>query len=81
MRRISAKVAALALAMGAMTTAVPAQAADAGQTVNDRIVTTQTTEPGPTVQMLDCGGTTGSFGCGPGWTWRDGWRGFACYPC
>jgi hypothetical protein len=31
--------------------------------------------------MLDCYGTTGGMGCGPGWTWRDGWRGWACYPC
>lgn len=46
--------------------------------------------PGPVVQMLpkapstdllDCYGTTGAMGCGPGWFWRDGWRGWACYPC
>ena len=36
---------------------------------------------GGTVQMLDCGGTTGAAGCGPGWFWRDGWRGRGCYPC
>lgn len=35
----------------------------------------------PTVQMFDCQGTTGRMGCGPGWFWRDGWRGYACYPC
>jgi hypothetical protein len=33
------------------------------------------------VQPLDCAGTTGNMGCGPGWFWRDGWRGWACYPC
>ena len=32
-------------------------------------------------QPLDCFGTTGGMGCGPGWVWRDGWRGWACYPC
>jgi len=29
----------------------------------------------------DCAGTTGSMGCGPGWIWHDGWRGYGCYPC
>lgn len=43
-------------------------------------------QPGPMpgtsqVQPLDCAGTTGAAGCGPGWFWRDGWRGWACYPC
>jgi hypothetical protein len=33
------------------------------------------------VAALDCHGTTGNMGCGPGWFWRDGWRGWACYPC
>jgi hypothetical protein len=36
---------------------------------------------GPHVRPLDCHGTTGGMGCGPGWFWRDGWRGWACYPC
>jgi hypothetical protein len=31
--------------------------------------------------MLDCYGTTGDHGCGPGWFWRDGERGWACYAC
>jgi hypothetical protein len=35
----------------------------------------------PTVEALDCQGGTGNMGCGPGWFWRDGWRGWACYPC
>lgn len=34
-----------------------------------------------TVHMLDCAGTTGARGCGPGWIWHDGWRGYGCYPC
>ena len=33
------------------------------------------------VQMFDCYGTTGGMGCGPGWVWRDGWKGWACYVC
>jgi hypothetical protein len=37
--------------------------------------------PAVAVAALDCQGTTGNMGCGPGWFWRDGWRGWACYPC
>jgi hypothetical protein len=48
---------------------------------HDPNVTVYTQAPKPTVQGLDCAGGTGSMGCGPGWFWRDGWRGFACYPC
>lgn len=62
--------------MGALTTTAPAHAADTGQSSRDTTVYTQ--PKGPGVQLLDCGGTTGSFGCGPGWIWHDGWRGFAC---
>lgn len=35
----------------------------------------------PIITALDCQGTTGNMGCGPGWFWRDGWKGWACYPC
>ena len=35
----------------------------------------------PSIHRLDCNGGTGSFGCGPGFHWTDGWRGFGCYPC
>jgi len=35
----------------------------------------------PIITALDCYGTTGNMGCGPGFFWRDGWRGWACYPC
>ena len=34
-----------------------------------------------TIQLLDCQGGTGVYGCGAGFFWRDGWRGFGCYPC
>jgi len=32
---------------------------------------------GPKTQMLDCRGTIGGMGCGPGWFWSDGWREWA----
>ena len=37
--------------------------------------------PSPIITALDCSGTTGWAGCGPGWIWRNGWRGPACYIC
>ena len=33
------------------------------------------------VHKAACGGYTGIHGCGPGWTWRYGRRGWACYRC
>jgi hypothetical protein len=35
----------------------------------------------PYISALDCQGSTGNMGCGPGFFWRDGWRGWGCYPC
>jgi hypothetical protein len=33
------------------------------------------------VTEVSCRGTTGIYGCGPGWYWRHGWKGWACYRC
>jgi len=74
----------IALAIVAILTgsAATAQTAYAAQNSNDTNVYIQPAAPNrPDVQMLDCRGTTGDMGCGPGWFWRDGWRGWACYPC
>ncbi len=77
MRRIAIAVFAAALTTGSFLTAQTASAADV-----DTHTTPVYTQPSlPTVQPLDCQGTTGSMGCGPGWFWRDGWRGWGCYPC
>jgi hypothetical protein len=76
MRRIAMAVGAAALTIGSLATA---QTASAAQTTHDTTVYTQPAVP--KILPLDCFGTTGSMGCGPGWFWRDGWRGFACYPC
>jgi hypothetical protein len=59
-----------------------APTASAAQTNQDPHVYTQPAAPkGPGVQLMDCRGGTGAMGCGPGWFWRDGWRGWGCYPC
>lgn len=33
------------------------------------------------IQHAGCRGGTGSHGCGPGFYWRNGYRGWACYRC
>jgi hypothetical protein len=78
MRKIVMTVAAGAMLLGSLTTAQIAQAAQTSAT-HDTIVYTQ--PAAPKVHALDCRGGTGAMGCGPGWFWRDGWRGWACYPC
>ncbi len=73
---------AMALAVGALLAGpvLTAPSATAAHTAPD-ITYTQPAPPVPTIEALDCHGTTGNMGCGPGWYWRDGWRGWACYPC
>jgi hypothetical protein len=79
MRKIATALAVAAVMAGSVATA---QTASAAQISQDPHVYTQPVAPkAPGVQPLDCQGTTGSMGCGPGWFWRDGWRGWACYPC
>jgi hypothetical protein len=79
MRRIALAVATAALIASPLVGAQTAQAAQT--TTPDKTVTAPAPPQLPKVQMLDCGGGTGRMGCGPGWFWRDGWRGYACYPC
>jgi hypothetical protein len=79
MHKFGMALAIVAMMSGSVATA---QTAYAAQNSRDTTVNTQPAVPkGPDVQMLDCRGTTGDMGCGPGWFWRDGWRGWACYPC
>jgi hypothetical protein len=79
MGRFASAAGAAAVIAGALLSA-PAAGAAAVSTI-DRAPVPVPAPAGPSVQLLDCFGTTGAYGCGPGWTWRDGWRGFACYPC
>jgi hypothetical protein len=78
-RKIGVTLAIVAAISGSVATAQTAVAAQSSHNTN---VYTQPAAPaGPTVQLLDCQGGTGGMGCGPGWFWRDGWRGWGCYPC
>ena len=80
MQRLATALAVAALMTGSVVTAPSAAAA---ATAPDTTVSVAPVPPSsqPKVQALDCQGTTGAMGCGPGWFWRDGWRGWACYPC
>jgi hypothetical protein len=71
-------VATVAILASPLAVAQTAQAADVS---NDATVSTPAPAPTPRVHGFDCRGTTGSMGCGPGWFWRDGWRGWGCHPC
>jgi hypothetical protein len=76
MRKFTMTVAGVAMLFGSVITAHTAQAA---QPSHDTVVYTQPATP--KVKAFDCQGGTGNMGCGPGWFWRDGWRGWGCYPC
>ena len=77
MRKIATILGATAITVGSL---LGAPAAGAAQVDTDVIVAPPAPQR-PAVQMIDCEGFTGAMGCGPGWFWRDGWRGWACYPC
>jgi hypothetical protein len=76
MRTRIAAVVAAALAIGSLMAAN----SQAAQTPYVSAVPTNSGIPA-TMQALDCNGTTGSHGCGPGFHWRNGDHGWACYPC
>lgn len=73
----------MAIAVGVMMAGpvLTAPAATAAHPAPDVTTYTQPAPVTPKIEALDCEGGTGNMGCGPGWFWRDGWRGWACYPC
>ena len=79
MRRTTQLIAAGALMVGVFAGSGCAQSVHASQAPQPTI-SYQHHDSTP-AQPLDCVGSTGGKGCGPGWNWRDGWRGWGCYPC
>jgi hypothetical protein len=61
--------------VGSLTWNVQAQTLRGAANIN---AATQNFTP---IEKAACGGYTGSHGCGPGWFWRFGRRGWACYRC
>ena len=80
MRILTTAVGAAAIMFGTLASAGCAHDQQAAPTPHPKIVYSQN-DGTPPAQPLDCFGSTGSHGCGPGWFWRDGWRGWGCYPC
>lgn len=80
MRRIAMALATAGLVAGALVGTPTASAASTNNTNVTAPVPPPTT-PVPVISALDCYGSTGWMGCGPGWFWRNGWRGPSCYPC
>ncbi len=70
--RMIMTAATAALLIGPFATVASAHAA---QIPHD--TTTYNPAPTATVQPLDCHGTTGAYGCGPGYVWN----GNRCVPC
>lgn len=81
MRRIALAIAAAGIVAGSLAGAQTATAASTSNNPAPAVPAVQAPLPSPVIQALDCAGFTGVEGCGPGWFWRDGWRGFGCYPC
>ena len=80
MRRIAMAIAAAGIVAGSLACTQTATAASTANTVPAPAVPMPSI-PTPIISALNCAGWTGVEGCGPGWFWRDGWRGWGCYPC
>jgi hypothetical protein len=78
MRKLALSLGAAAISVGSLLTASPAMGSQ--PTPVDPSIVIQPSVP-VLVRPLDCNGTTGPHGCGPGWFWRNGERGWACYRC
>jgi hypothetical protein len=74
MRRLTLILAAATLALGAMALEAGAQNHRLGSA---GVLTLKNATP--IVKEVACGGYTGGYGCGPGWTWSRRWH--RCVRC
>lgn len=81
MKRLAMTIAAAGVIAGSLAGAQAANAAATSPNTNTVTAPARPVTPVPIITALNCVGWTGVEGCGPGWFWRDGWRGWACYPC
>jgi hypothetical protein len=78
MRKLCLMLTAAALALGTMALTANAQTEHPGAAVLHGQVHNFT----PIVKQVACNGTTGAYGCGPGWVWRCGYyHRCRCVPC
>jgi len=77
MKKLTMTLTAAALALGALAVTASAQT----QGLGAASLRAQIQNATPTITHAACNGRTGAHGCGPGWFWRFGRRGWACYAC
>jgi hypothetical protein len=77
MKKLTMTLTAAALALGTLAVTASAQT----QLLGAASLHAQIQNATPIITHIACNGTTGVFGCGPGWYWRNGRRGWACYRC
>ena len=75
MKKLTLTLAAAALVLGSMVLSASAQGAGAAS------MHAQLKNATPIVKQVACNGTTGIYGCGPGWVRRCGYYGCRCVPC
>lgn len=82
MRKILLTFAATVFVLGWAATLAFLQTVQAGQASHDvKVDPPENSTTSLPAEPLDCVGTTGAMGCGPGWYYRNGWQGFRCYQC
>jgi len=77
MRKLSMTLTAAALVLGTMAISANAQT----QAPGAASVHAQLQNATPIIKQAACNGTTGAYGCGPGWVRRCGYYGCRCVPC
>jgi hypothetical protein len=77
MKKLTITLTAAALALGTLAVTASAQT----QRLGAASLHAQIQNFTPIITQIACNGTTGVHGCGPGWFWRYGGRGWACYRC
>lgn len=77
MRKLTMTLTAAALVLGTMAISANAQT----QAPGAASVHAQLQNATPIIKQAACNGTTGVYGCGPGWVRRCGYYGCRCVPC
>jgi hypothetical protein len=77
MRKLTMSLTAAVLVLGTMAVTASAQT----QATGAARLHAQIQNATPIIKQAACNGTTGVYGCGPGWVRRCGYYGCRCVPC
>ncbi len=77
MRKLTMTLTVVVLVLGSMAVTASAQT----QAPGAASLHAQLKNATPIVKQVACNGTTGVYGCGPGWIRRCGYYGCRCVPC